>query len=92
MYKAPSLLLPDPSSSFQVEIGANDYAIGVVLYQDGKSIEFVSKKLDYAQSRYSVQEKELFTVIHALKSWCHYLYGNRFVVTMDHKSLKYFCD
>ena len=46
--KAPSLLLPDPSKPFEVETDANDYAIGDVLYQDGKPIAFESKKLDSA--------------------------------------------
>ena len=46
--KPPSLLLPDPSKPFQVEIDASDYAIGVILYQDGKLIAFESKKLDSA--------------------------------------------
>ena len=77
---------------FEVETNANDYAIGVVLYQDGKPIAFESKKLDSAQRRYTVQERELFAVIHALKTWRHYLYGNHFVVTTNHESLKYFCD
>ena len=66
--KAPSLLLPDPSKPFEVETDASDYAIGVVLYHDGKPIKFESKKLDSAQRRYTVQEKELFIVIHALKT------------------------
>ena len=44
--KAPSLLLPDPSKPFEVEIDARDSAIGVVLYQDGKPITFKSQKLD----------------------------------------------
>ena len=57
---------------------ASDYAIGVVLYQDGKPIAFESKKLDSAQCRYTVQEKELFAVIHAFKTWRHYLYRNRY--------------
>ena len=92
MCKAPSLLLPNPLKPFQVETDASDYAIGAVLYQDGKPIAFESKKLDSAQCRYTVQEKELFAVIHALKTWRHYLYGNHFVVTTDHESLKYFCD
>ena len=47
--KAPSLVLLDLSKPFQVETDASDYAIGVVLYQDGKPIAFESKKLDSAQ-------------------------------------------
>ena len=27
-----------------------------------------------------------------IKSWCHYLYGNHFVLTTNDESLKYFCD
>ena len=61
--------LPYPSNSFQVETDASDYAIGVVLYQDGKLIAFESKKLDSAQCRCTAQEKEIFLLIHALKSW-----------------------
>ena len=78
---APTLTLPDPSKPFEVETDASDYAVGAVLYQDGKPIAFESRKLDPTQRRYSVQEKELFAVIHALRTWRHYLYGNRFVVT-----------
>ena len=68
---------PPPSSSRHT---------GAVLYQDGKPIAFESKKLDYAQCHYTVQEKELFVIIHALKSWHHYLYENCFVVTTDDES------
>ena len=74
MCKAPSLFLPNPSKPFQVETDASDYAIGIVLYQGGKSITFESNKLDFGQCRYTVQEKELFAFIHVLKSWRHYLY------------------
>ena len=66
--KAPSLLLPDPSKPFVVETNASDYVVCAILYQDGKPIAFESKKLDSAQCRYTVQEKELFAVIHALKT------------------------
>ena len=81
--------LLDPSKHFQVETDASDYAIGVVLYQDGKPIAFESKKLNPTQYQYTiVQEKELFAVIHALRSWHHYLYGNRFVVTANYVTNK----
>jgi hypothetical protein len=84
--------LPDPSKPFEVETDASNYVVGDVLYQGGKPIAFESRKLDPTQRRYSVQEKEIFVVIHALRTWRHYVYGNRFVVTTDHQSLKYFCD
>ena len=32
---------------------------------------------------------ELATTVFALKIWCHYLYGERFEVFSNHKSLKY---
>ena len=32
---------------------------------------------------------ELATIVFALKIWRHYLYGERFEVVLDHKSLKY---
>ena len=67
--QAPTLLLPDPSKTFSIKTDGSDYAIGVILYQGGHPIAFESKKLDVAQSWYSVQEKELFAVIHALKTW-----------------------
>ena len=69
MQGSQTLLLPDPSNPFRVKIGASDYAIRpFVLYQDDKPITFENCKLDPTQCRHIVQEKELFVVIHALKS------------------------
>ena len=48
--QAPSLLLPHPSKPFEIEIDANDYVIGEILYQDAKPITFQIKNL---QCRYS---------------------------------------
>ena len=32
---------------------------------------------------------ELVAIVFALKNWCHYLYGERFEVYSDHRSLRY---
>ena len=60
---APTLAIPDPNQTFEVETDASDYAIGAALFQIGRPIAFESKKLDSAQRNYSVQEKELFAII-----------------------------
>ena len=38
---------------------------------------------------YGTHEREILVVIHALRTWRHYLLGNHFIVVTDHNSLKY---
>ena len=72
-----------------LETDANGEAIGAVLMQGGRLVAFESKKLDRMQRNYSAYERELLAIIHALKKWCHYLYGAMFDVQTDHESLKW---
>jgi hypothetical protein len=94
MQTAPVLALPDPKLPFVVHTDASGFAIGAVLMQDhGKGLQpiaFLSKKMLDAETRYPVHEQELLAIIHALSSWRHYLYGAKFKVMTDHKSLQYF--
>ena len=66
---APTLAIPDLNQTFEVETDASDYVIGAALFQIGRPIAFESKNLDLAQRNYSIQEKELFAIIYALKKW-----------------------
>ncbi|MCO5604546.1 hypothetical protein L7F22_058713 [Adiantum nelumboides] len=87
---APILAIVDPTKPFVVETDASDRAIGAVLLQDGRPIVFESKKLDTAQQNYSVYERKLYAIIHALMKWRHYLYGAQFEIVFDHESIKWF--
>ena len=78
------LLLQYPSKPYEFETNASDNVVGSVLYQHAKPVAFESKKLTPTQCWYSIQGKELFAIMHALKSWRRYLCGNLFVVTTDH--------
>ena len=69
---------------------ASDRAIGVILLQDKKPIAFESKKLDKAQQRYFVYEREIYAYVHALNKWIHCLYGAQFEIVFDHESIKWF--
>ena len=48
-----------------------------------------SQQLKKYEQNYPVHDLELAAVVMALKIWRHYLYGSRFEIFTDHKSLKY---
>jgi hypothetical protein len=94
LVKGPVLILPDPKLPVVVHTDASGYAVGAVLQQDQghglQPIAFLSKKMLPAETRYPVHEQELLAIITALGAWRHYLYGAKFVVRTDHKSLEHF--
>ena len=47
-------------------------------------------KLNEAQRNYFAYEHEFFAIVHALKTWQHYLYGATFEILFDHESIKWF--
>jgi len=44
------------------------------------------------EKNYPTHDLELVAVVYVLKIWRHYLYGSKFEVFSDHKSLKYLFD
>ncbi|WVZ80941.1 hypothetical protein U9M48_028374 [Paspalum notatum var. saurae] len=77
----PVLTLPDLTKSFTVYYDASKEGLGCVLMQEGK--------LRKHEVNYPTHDLELAAVVHALKIWRHYLFGNRCEIYTDHKSLKY---
>ena len=90
---APVLQLADPSKDYIVTADASDFAIGAVLsqiWEDGEHpIAYESRKLNAAEMNYPTHERELLSVVHALRQWRHYLLGKHFKIVTDHHSLKY---
>ena len=81
--------MPDFSKSFEIEADASDFCLGAVLLQDGHPIAYESRTFIPAERNYPTGERELCAVVHALKIWRCYLWGNRFTVKSDHEPLKY---
>src|ERR1051325_7148683 len=89
---APILILPNPEELFVVYCDASKMGLGGVLMQNGKVVAYASRKLKIHEKNYPTHDLELAAVVFVLKIWRHYLYGSRFEVFSDHKSLKYLFD
>jgi hypothetical protein len=57
--------------------------------QEGRVVAYSSRQLKIHEKNYPTHDLELAAVVHALKTWRHYLYGQKCDIYMDHKSLKY---
>ena len=60
--------------------------------QDRGVVAYASRQLRPHEGNYPTHDLELAAVVFALKMWRHFLYGVKFEVFSDHKSLKYLFD
>ena len=60
--------------------------------QEQKVVAYASRQLRPHEVNYPTHDLELAAVVYALKIWRHYLYGTKFEVFSDHKSLKFVFD
>jgi hypothetical protein len=92
MGTCPVLALPYFTLPFVLECDAFDEGIEVVLMQGGHPIVFESRKLSHPERLYSIYDKEMLAMMHALTKFRQYLVGSKFVVKTDHNSVKYFLE
>jgi hypothetical protein len=58
--------------------------------QEGRVIAYSSRQLRLHEEHYPTHDLELAAVVHALRTWRHYLLGNVAHIFTGHKCLKYF--
>jgi hypothetical protein len=89
----PVLAVADPHLGYRIVTDASDFAIGAILLQDQGSgwqpIAYESRKLQPAELRRNVYEKEMLAVLHSLKAWRCYVEGRPIELVTDHESLKW---
>ncbi|RVX01842.1 Transposon Ty3-I Gag-Pol polyprotein [Vitis vinifera] len=86
---APVLTAPISGELFTIYCDASTVGLGCVLMQQGKVVAYASRQLKQHERNYPTHDLELAAMVFALKTWRHYLYGEKFEVYSDHKSLKY---
>ena len=86
---APILVIPKSGEQYTIYSDASYQGLKCVLMQDGKVIAYGSRQLKSHDLNYLTHDLELAAIIFALKIWRHYLFGEKFDLFLDHKSLKY---
>jgi hypothetical protein len=85
----PILILSDVHKPNSIYCDASYTGLGCVLMQEGGVEACSSRQLKVHEKNYPTHDLELAAVVHALKTWRHYLYGQKCDIYTNHKSLKY---
>lgn len=90
---APILQGPNWSFPFNISTDASDTAIGASLGQKENqfnyAIYFIIKNLTPAELNYTVTEKEMLAVLHAVNKFRHYITSYQVYIDTDHSAIKY---
>ncbi|GJY96856.1 putative reverse transcriptase domain-containing protein [Tanacetum coccineum] len=89
---APILALPQGAENFIVYCDASHKGLGAVLMQNENVIAYASRKFKIHEKNYTTHDLELGAVVFALKIWRYYLYGTKYTLFTDHKSLQHILD
>ena len=69
MFLAPVLPTSNFTKIFILEFDASGNGIGVVLMQEGRPIDFEIHQIKGKYLQNAIYEKEMLTILHALKKW-----------------------
>ena len=90
---SPILAYPTTGGEFILDTDASDSGIGAVLsqVQDGteRVVGYASRALSKPERNYCVTRRELLAVVHFVKNFRQYLYGQKFTIRTDHGALRW---
>jgi reverse transcriptase-like protein len=92
----PVLRNPDNNRCFILDTDASAHAVGASLSQEFDNgfhpVTYFSKSLTAPEHNYDIYDRELLSIIYAIKAFRYLLLGtkHKFLIRSDHNNLKYF--
>jgi RNase H-like domain found in reverse transcriptase len=84
-----TLTFPDFNKPFEIYTDASTVQLGAIIEQEGKPLAFYSRKLSDAQTRYTVTELELLSIVETLQEYRTILLGYIIKVYTNHENLTF---
>ena len=78
----------DVSKDIVIQADSSSTGLGAVLIQDGKPIAYTSRALTKTECNYAQIEKELLSIVYAMRKFEKYILGKRVLSQNDHKPLE----
>jgi hypothetical protein len=89
MARETILAYPNFDQPFEIHTDASACQLGACISQNGKPIAFYSWKLTPTQTRYTITERELLSIVKTFKELRTILMGQQLIVHADHENLTY---
>ena len=88
------LAMHDPEKQTELQTDASDKTIRAMVFQQGKPLNYYSRKLTPIETNYTIGNKKMLAVMVALKHWRHFTQGakHKILVHTDHKRLMFFLE
>ncbi len=81
------LTYPNHNKPFHIYTNASSYQMGAYIVQDDKPVAYWSCKLNDAQQKYTVSDKELLSIVMVLTQFCIMLLGAVLHIYTDHPNI-----
>ncbi|KAG0436896.1 Transposon Tf2-8 polyprotein [Dictyocoela muelleri] len=81
------LYIPDIIKEFGIHCDASEHAIGGLLSQENGIIDHYSKRLNEAQMKYIIVEKEMYAIYMSISKWRSLIGGSKIKVFTDNQNL-----
>ena len=88
LIKRPVLQFYDINKDIIVQADSSSTGLGAVLIQDGKPVAYFSRALTRTERNYAQTEKELFSMVYAMRKFEKYILGKKVLIQNNQKPLE----
>ena len=89
LFSTPVLSLPYLKQPFEIETDASNYVVGAILTQHGHLVAYHSEILLDADHKYPTYDKEMYSIVQALRQSKHWILRKETVIHTNHNSFQF---